>query len=155
LTFAPDAPAFARDGGKMMINLVVRGLLVLWAAVFGLMAVQELFSAAPYFDMFGVTGDAKAINAVRADFSAFFLVSAGGALLGAFRSDWRRALLVPAALFGSAFVGRAIGVTLGDVMTPEIRQAMVAEALSVVLLLGALWQLSRPAATSGPSADQS
>ncbi len=129
-----------------MANWILRGVLVLWAAFFALVAFQELVSPTPYFDMFRITGGPDAINAVRADLSAFFLVAAGGALLGALVPAWRAALLVPAALFGSAFVGRAIGLALHDTLTAGITQAMIAEAVSTVLMVGAYWHFSRPAA---------
>lgn len=134
---------------NMMINWLLRGVLLLWAAFFGLVGAGELISPTPYFDMFGVTGSATAINAVRADLSAFFLVAAGGAIIGALRPGASRALLVPAALFGTAFLGRAVGLAVGDTINTAITQAMIAEALSVALMLGALWQLSRtPADTA-------
>lgn len=138
-----------------MINWILRGVLLLWAAFFALVGAQELVSPAPYFDMFGVTGSADAINAVRADLSAFFLVAAGGAALGALVPGWQRALLVPAALFGMAFVGRAIGLGIGDTLSAGITQAMIAEAVSTTLMLGACWQLSRPTAVpaAAPSAE--
>lgn len=127
-----------------MVNWLVRGILLLWAVFFGLVGARELVSATPYFDMFGVTGSATAINSVRADLSAFFLVAAGGAAIGALIPSASRALLVPAALFGCALLGRAIGLGVGDALNAAITQAMIAEALSVALMLGAMWQLSRP-----------
>lgn len=137
-----------------MINWILRGILILWAAFFGLVGIQGLLSPAPYADMFGVTGGATGINTLRADLSAFFLVSAAGALVGALRPGASRALLIPAALFGTALLGRAVGLTLGDTLTAEITQAMIAEAISAALMLGTLWQLSRPNVASA-SADPS
>lgn len=136
-----------------MINWVLRGALLLWAIFFALIGVQELFSSAPYFGLFGITGDATAINTVRADLSAFFLVSAVGALIGALRPAASKALLVPAALFGTALAGRIIGLVLGDGLTPGITQAIISEALSVALLLGAMRILSKPSASTeaGPA----
>jgi|GEM_PF-971187 len=123
---------------------IIRGILILWAAFFGLTGLQGLLAQAPYFELFGITGDATAINTIRADLSAFFLVAAGGALFGALRPGASRALLVPAALFGTALLGRALGVlVLGDTLTAAITQAMLAEAISVALMLGAMWQFSR------------
>jgi hypothetical protein len=131
-----------------MINWILRGILILWAAFFGLTGFQGLIADAPYAEMFGVTGGDTGINTLRADLSAFFLVAAAGALVGALRPGASRALLVPAALFGTAFVGRATGLVLGDPLTAQISQAMIAEAISTVLMLGAMWQLSRPATTA-------
>lgn len=137
-----------------MTNWILRGILILWAAFFGLTGIQGLLSSAPYFDLFGVTGGETGINTLRADLSAFFLVSAAGALIGALRPGASRALLMPAALFGTALVGRAIGLALGDPMTAEITQAMIAEAISVALMLGTMRQLSQKttAAPIGASA---
>lgn len=132
-----------------MVNWVLRGVVVLWAAFFGLTGLGGLVSPAPYYDLFGITGDATAINTVRADLSAFFLVAAGAALYGALRPGAARLLLVPAALFGAALIGRAIGLALGDALTAQITQAMIAEALSVLLLVGAMRQLSLPAPSAG------
>jgi hypothetical protein len=97
------------------MNWIIRGVLILWAAFFGLTGVQGLLSPTPYFELFGITGDATGVNTIRADLSAFFIVSAAGALVGA---------LVP------------------------ITQAMIAEALSVALMLGALRLLSAPASAA-------
>lgn len=133
-----------------MTNWILRGILILWAAFFGLTGMQGLLSPEPYFELFGVTGGETGINTLRADLSAFFLVSAAGALIGALRPGASRALLVPAALFGTALAGRAVGVVLGDPLTAQITQAMIAEAISTALMLGAMWQLSRSIA-AGPS----
>jgi hypothetical protein len=132
---------------------IVRGIIVLWAAFFALTGIQGLLSDAPYFDLFGVTGDGPALNTLRADLTAFFLVAAGGALVGALRPGASRALLVPAALFGTALVGRLLGVAvLGDPLTAAITQAMIAEALSVALMLGAMRLLSPQAVVASPEA---
>src|SRR3546814_18776196 len=82
--------------------------------------------------------------------SAFVLVSAVAAAIGALMPGWRGALLVPAALYGTALVGRLIGTASGDVVNPAIIQAMIVEALSLALMAGSWWVLSRPAAHPGP-----
>ena len=127
-----------------MINWVVRGVVLLWAALFLLTGFQGLTAAAPYFDLAGPLLDPTGRNTVRADLSSFFLVSAVFAVIGVLRSGWTHALLVPAALFGTALLGRLLGlVAFGDSITAAITQAMIAEAISVALLLGAWWHLSR------------
>lgn len=128
--------------GDNMIDKLIRALLLLWAAFFALTGLQGLFGAEPYSALFGISGDATGINTVRADLSAFFLVAAGGAALGAWRPTTAQALWVPIALFGCALVGRAIGLALGDPLTSQITQAMVAEAVSVALLFLALRRLT-------------
>lgn len=135
-----------------MVTWIVRGGLVLWALFFGLIGAQGVFSSAPYFELFGITGSATAINTVRADLSAFFLVAAGGALVGALRPGAWRALLVPAALFGTALAGRLIGLAQGDTLTTAITQALISEALSVLLLLGTMRHLARAAGMQSAAA---
>ena len=84
-------------------------------------------------------------STIRGDLSAFFIVAGVFALLGALpfrdgrrrRHDW---LLVPASLFAVALAGRGIGLLGGGASDPGITGAMVAEAVSVVLLL-ATWRV--------------
>lgn len=137
-----------------MINWAVRGVLLLWAAFFLLTGVQGLTAAAPYFDLAGPVLDPTGRNTIRADLSSFFLVSALFAVIGAVRPGASRALLVPASLFGTALLGRLLGlVVFGDTITATITQAMIAEAISAALLIGAYWHLSHPnntAPVAGP-----
>ncbi|MFM6854296.1 MAG: hypothetical protein ACKOUM_09480, partial [Sphingopyxis sp.] len=58
--------------------------------------------------------------------------------VAALRPVHARILWVPAALFGVALFGRALGVAMGDpISAPSIGQSMVVEAVSVILLLAA------------------
>ena len=115
-----------------MINWAVRGVVLLWAAFFLLTGVQGLTAAAPHFDLAGPMLDPTGRNTVRADLSSFFLVAAVFAIVGAVRPGASRALLVPAALFGTALLGRLLGlVAFGDTITATITQAMIVEAISV------------------------
>jgi len=135
-----------------MINMVLRGAVLLWAAFFAIVGARGLFDPATYTDTFGFTISGVAINTLRADLSSFFLVSAGAAALGALVPAWVRALLVPAALYGSALAGRLLGVAMGDPTNFGIVQGMIVEALSVLLMIGSWWVLSRPAAASSDTA---
>src|SRR3546814_7242668 len=99
-----------------MINWVLRGAVLLWAVFFLILGVQGVLDPATYTDQFGIAVDGAAANTVRADMSAFFLVSAVAAAIGALMPGWRGALLVPAALYGTALVGRLIGTASGDVV---------------------------------------
>lgn len=75
---------------------------------------------------------------LRADMTAFFVVAAVCLLWGA----WRRngdLLLVPAMLFGVAFVGRAVGA-LADGTVPGFWVGMTYEAVHVALALAA-WRI--------------
>ncbi|MGB3318442.1 MAG: hypothetical protein WA978_06815 [Sphingopyxis granuli] len=128
-----------------MINWVLRGAVLLWALLFAILGVRGVLDPATYVEQFGIGIDGAAANTVRADMSAFFLVAAGGAAVGALVPGWLRALLVPAALYGTALLGRLIGAASGDVVNGGIVQAMIIEALSTALMIGAWWTLSRPA----------
>lgn len=138
-----------------MIKWVLRGVVLLWAALFLLIGVEGLTSAAPHYDLAGPITDPTGMNTIRADLSAFFLVSAIFAVIGAVRPGASRALLVPAALFGTALFGRLLGLlAIGDTLTAAITQAMIAEAISTILLLGAFWQLSRDDDAPAAAADE-
>lgn len=128
-----------------MINWVLRGAVLLWAALFTIVGVQGVLDPATFQQQFGIGIEGAAANTVRADLSAFFLVAAGGAAIGALVPGWSRALLVAAALFGTALAGRLLGAAMGDVVNPGIVQAMIIEALSAALMVGSWWILSRPA----------
>lgn len=88
---------------------------------------------------FGLSPDgAQGLAVLRADFTAFFWVSALCMMQGA----WRRngdLLLVPAALFGVALCGRLTSAAL-DGTAPNFWVPMTVEALHVLLLVAA-WRL--------------
>ncbi len=119
------------------MDWVVRGIILLWAAFFGWMGLTGLADPHVYVQQFGIAGDAAALNTVRSDFSAFFLIAAGAAAWGVLRPEHRLLLLLPAALFGTALLGRFIGLMLGDPAAPVVTQSMMAEGISVLLLAGA------------------
>ena len=136
-----------------MVNWVLRGAVLLWALFFAIVGLRGIFDPASFTETFGIVVDGAAANTVRADLSAFFLVAAGAAAIGALVPGWSRALLVPAALYGTALIGRLIGVSSGDFVNGGIIQAMIIEALSTGLMVGSWWVLSRPAAAVEASAD--
>ena len=81
---------------------------------------------------------AAALSTVRADFTAFFGVTGALMLWGA----WRRngdLLLVPALIYGTAFVCRALGLAI-DGTYPGFIQPMAVEAFWTVLLFTA-WRV--------------
>jgi hypothetical protein len=146
MTRVRNAKGRAAGKGTIMLNWVLRGVLILWAAFFALMGARGFLNPDYWVGLFGVFGNATGTNTLRADLSAFFLVSAGGALYGALIPGAARALWVPAALFGTAFVGRMFGLTMGgDTLTAEISQALLIEAISTTLMLICWWHVSRPA----------
>ncbi|HMO74138.1 MAG TPA: hypothetical protein PKD99_14105 [Sphingopyxis sp.] len=134
-----------------MVNWVLRGAILLWAAFFAIVGARGLFDPASYADTFGLVVEGVAINTIRADLSSFFLVSAGAAALGALVPAWLRALLVPAALYGTALLGRLFGVAMGDPTNFGIVQGMIIEALTVLLMVGSWWVLSRPVPEAAPA----
>lgn len=127
-----------------MINWVLRGAVLLWAAFFAIVGARGLLDPASYSETFQFTISGVAINTLRADLSSFFLVASGAAAIGALVPAWVRALLVPAALFGTALGGRLIGIAMGDPSNWGIIQAMIIEALSLALMVASWWVLSRP-----------
>ena len=133
-----------------MINWVLRGAVLLWAALFAIIGVQGVLDPASYTETFGIVIDGVAANTVRADLSSFFLVASVSAAIGALVPGWSRALLVPAALFGTALLGRLLGASMGDLVNGAIVRAMIIETLSVMLMVGSWWMLSRPAVTVDP-----
>lgn len=126
-----------------MINWVFRGALLLWALFFAIVGLRGIFDPTSFTQTFGIVVEGAATSTIRADLSAFFLVAAGGAAIGALVPGWSRALLVPAALYGTALLGRLIGAAMGDQVNFGIVQAMIVEALSVGLMAGSWWILSR------------
>src|SRR3546814_9525515 len=87
-----------KQGEAIMVNWVLRGAVLLWALFFFIVGARGLFAPATYGETFGILLEGAAINTIRADLSAFFLVAAGGAAVGALVPGWVRSLLVPAAL---------------------------------------------------------
>ena len=126
-----------------MINWVMRGAVLLWAALFAIIGLRGVFDPASYTESFGIIVEGAGTTTTRPDLSAFFLVSAGAAAIGALVPGWSRALLVPAALYGTALLGRLLGAAMGDVVNFAVVQAMIVEALSVGLMIGGWWVLSR------------
>lgn len=135
-----------------MINWVLRGAVLLWALFFIIVGVRGVFDPTSFTDTFGIVVDGIATNTIRADLSAFFLVSAGSAAIGVLVPGWSRALLVPAALYGTALLGRLLGASMGDEMNFSVVQAMIIEALSVGLMVGSWWILSRPTVSADQAA---
>lgn len=131
-----------------MINWVLRGAVLLWAALFAIIGVQGVLDPASYTATFGIAIEGAAANTVRADLSSFFLVASVSAAIGALVPGWSRALLVPAGLFGTALLGRLLGASMGDLVNGAIVRAMIIETLSVMLMVGSWWMLSRSKAVA-------
>ena len=79
------------------------------SAIIALLALLDLMLGVGFLVNPAASGADFGLSAMRADFTAFFLVAAGFMALGA----WRRrgdVLTVPLALFGIAFTGRLINL---------------------------------------------
>lgn len=129
-----------------MMTLILRIAVGLWGVAFGLLAVRGILNPAVFLEQFGLQAPGASINTVRADFGAFFLVSAVGALWGAWRPEKARLLYVPAALFGTALAERLLGLAFGDPASDANNQAMIVEAVSVGLMLFAAKRFGAKAA---------
>lgn len=109
--------------------------LIFLAGMFNLfLGISFLIDPAGMGRQFGVSPNGPlGLAVLRADFTAFFLVTAFCMLRGA----WKRngdMLLVPAALLAIAFIGRGVSAAVSGTQ-PGFFEPMVAEALQVVLLM--------------------
>ena len=127
------------------MNVILRIAVGLWGLGFGLLAVRGLLDPNVFIAQFGFQGPGASINTIRADFGAFFLVSVVGALWGAWQPTKAKLLYVPAALFGTALLGRLLGLALGDPASDANNQAMIVEGISVALMLFAANRLGAKA----------
>ncbi|MHA6318397.1 hypothetical protein ACXYN8_12150 [Altererythrobacter sp. CAU 1778] len=116
------------------MRLFLRASLFVWGLFFGLLGLNFLVNPGSAAAGFGLMADGSTgLATLRADMTAFFLVSAVAAITGAWRYNGD-ILLVPAALFGVAFFGRLVSI-FGDGTGADFWQPMAVEALSVVLML--------------------
>ena len=127
------------------MTLILRIIVGLWGLGFGLLAVRGILDPNVFLAQFGFQGPGASINSIRSDFGAFFLVSAVGALWGAWQPTKAKLLYVPSALFGTALVGRFIGLIMGDPASDANNQAMLIEGISVALMLFAANRLGAKA----------
>ena len=132
----------AKSGLMEKVNamrIVLIALIFLFGLFDLLMAIGFLLNPVQAAAGLGMTvGGAQELSSVRADFTAFFGVTAVCMMLGA----WRRngdLLLVPAALLAIAFIGRTISAAINGT-SPGFFEPMIVEALQVVLL-GIGWKV--------------
>ena len=89
---------------------------------------------------FGLTADGpQGLSTIRADLTAFFYVGGGAMIWGA----WKRRgdpLLVAAALFGIAFIGRLVSF-FADGAYDAWTGPMIIELVTVIVCLVAWWAL--------------
>lgn len=121
------------------MRLILTGLLFLFGLFNLFLGVSFLVSPAQMGAGFNLLPNgAGGLAVLRADMTAFFLVAGGCQLWG----GWRRKgdlLLVPIALFGIAFTGRAISALL-DGTYAGFATPMAVEAVQVVIGIAA-WRL--------------
>lgn len=114
--------------------MILRLLLVAGGGAFVLIGIGFLLDPANSAAGFGLEAvDASGMAALRADMTAFFVLGGGCMIWG----GWRRngdALLVPAALFSIALLGRCVSV-LADGTVAGFWLPMMIEAVVAVLCL--------------------
>ena len=112
--------------------MVLRGALVALGLLFVGIGGTFLFDPVGQGGDFGLTPNGnQGLSTIRADFTAFFWVSGGALILGAWkqRGDW---LLVAAALMGITLAGRAVSLAM-DGTYEGWPLPMAVEALTVML----------------------
>lgn len=116
------------------MNLILRLALIVGGMVFTGVGVGFLLDPANSAVGFGLEAiDPSGLAALRADFTAFFVLSGLCMIWG----GWRRngdVLLVPAALYAIALFGRIVSVA-GDGTVEGFWMPMLIEAVTVVLCL--------------------
>ena len=116
------------------MNLVLRFVLVAGGLFFALMGIGFLLNPAVSAVSFGLeAADAAGLAALRADMTAFFVVAGGSMIWG----GWRRngdVLLVPAALFAIALLGRIVSM-MADGTVEGFWLPMLVEAVTTTLCL--------------------
>jgi hypothetical protein len=122
---------------KSMLRYALTALLFLGGMFFvyyGAVFLLAPSTLAP--DGFGLNPEsAKGWATLRADMTAFFILGGGCMMLGA----WRRSgdvLLVPALLFGIAFIGRAVGAVMDEAYEGFWTPMLAEGAVVIVSLLG-------------------
>lgn len=116
------------------MRLILTALIFAQGLMFLVLGINFLLMPASAASGFGLAPDGPAGLAVlRADFPALFFVGGGAMIWGA----WKRngdLLLVPAAIFGVALLGRFISI-FADGTAPGFWFPMMVEAAAVVLTL--------------------
>ena len=118
------------------MRFILTAILMLGGIAFVLIGFGFLLQPESSAASFGMTANgAQGLSTLRADMTAFFLVGGGAMIWGAWRRNGEL-LLVPAALFGIAFTGRAVSL-VADGSYEGWWTGMTVEALVVILSLWA------------------
>ncbi len=118
------------------MRLILTALLFIAGLFFVFLGIGFLLTPASSGQGFGLTtSGVEGLATIRADMTAFFIVAGGCMIWGA----WRRRgdpLLISAALFGLAFIGRAVNAIAAG-PHDGFWAPMLVEALAVILCLAA------------------
>ncbi|TCJ39724.1 DUF4345 family protein [Parafrankia sp. BMG5.11] len=116
------------------MRLILTALIFIEGLFFLVMGLGFLVMPASTVTSFHLAPDgAGGLAVLRADFPALFFVGGGAMIWGA----WKRngdLLLVPAAIFGIALLGRFVSL-LADGPYPQFWSPMIVEAIAVILSL--------------------
>lgn len=130
------------------MRLILTALLFVAGLFFVFLGIGFLLTPASSAEDFGlVTSGVEGLATIRADMTAFFIVAGGCMIWGA----WRRKgdpLLISAALFAVAFVGRAVNAIAVE-SYDGFWAPMLVEALAVALCLAAYRMLPHQAFAGG------
>jgi hypothetical protein len=116
------------------MRFVLTALAMIGGIVFTLFGLGFLIDPQGSAPGFGLIADgAPGLSTLRADMTAFFVVSGVCLIWGAWKRNGEL-LLVPAALFGIAFTGRLVSAIV-DGATPGFWLPMLIEAAVVAITL--------------------
>lgn len=114
------------------MRFILTAVLMLGGIAFVLIGLGFLIQPDNSATGFGLAArGAQGLSTLRADMTAFFVVGGGAMIWGAWKRNGEL-LLVPAALFGIAFTGRAVSL-FADGFYEGWWTGMTVEALVVIL----------------------
>lgn len=114
------------------MRFVLTALAMIGGIVFVLIGLGFFFQPETTGANFALLPDGvRGLAVMRADMTAFFLVGGGCMIWGAWKRNGEL-LLVPAALFGIAFLGR-LATAMVDGTTPQFWLPMVVEVATVIV----------------------
>jgi hypothetical protein len=114
------------------MRFILTAVLMLGGIAFVLIGLGFLIQPDSSATGFGLSGRVpQGLSTLRADMTAFFVLGGGAMIWGAWKRNGEL-LLVPAALFGIAFTGRAVSL-IADGFYEGWWTSMSVEALVVIL----------------------
>ena len=117
------------------MRLVLTALIFVEGLFFLVMGAGFLVTPASTVTSFHLMADgAGGLAVLRADFPALFFVGGGAMIWGAWKRNGEL-LLVPAAIFGIAFLGRCVSIAVDGTYPGFFFPPMLAEAAAVILSL--------------------